>query len=137
MAKSLVLDAEALGVFATRRASPKAMGRARAVATVALEEGAILLVSAAVVAETARGAAREAAVMNVLRREEIEVVPVSLTIARRAGRLLHACDLSSAHAGDAFVVATAIECGSSMIATSDPKDIARLLGRAPIRVWAL
>lgn len=137
MARSLVLDAEALSALAHRRGTPKLMSRARAVLAAANEIGAGLVVSVAVVAETARGAAREAAVLNVLRELDVEIVDVDLQVARRAGRLLHDSGLDSRHAVDAFVVATALERSASVIATADPLDITKLLCGAPIRVWRL
>ena len=47
-------------------------------------------------------------------------------MARRAGHLLARSALSSAHAVDAFVVATALDFEAAVIATGDPKDIRRL-----------
>lgn len=52
--------------------------------------------------------------------------PLSERIARRAGHLLTKAKLSSAHAVDAFVVATALDFPSAVIATGDVTDIDRL-----------
>lgn len=53
-------------------------------------------------------------------------MPLTASIARRAGTLLARAKLSSAHAVDAFVVATAIELGPAIVATHDPTDMKRL-----------
>ena len=54
------------------------------------------------------------------------------------GGLLAKAKLGSAHAVDAFVVSTALEFDSAVIATGDPKDMKRLLGvNRKVRVFAL
>ena len=55
--------------------------------------------------------------------------------AQRAGHLLAKLKLSSAHAVDAFVVATALQFDTAVIATGDPNDIRRLA--APFRRIAI
>jgi len=59
------------------------------------------------------------------------VEPLTERIARRAGGLLARARLGSAHAVDAFVVATAFELGPTVVATGDPTDLARLAQSAP------
>ena len=68
------------------------------------------------------------------------IVAVSLTAsgAARAGGLLAWAKLSSSHAVDAFVVATALDFASAIIAAGDPKDISRLVEEYPqLRVFAI
>jgi predicted nucleic acid-binding protein len=138
LAQGFFLDSEALSALALQSRSSKAQRRARAVLRVAQEVGADLTVSAAVLAETARGRALEAAVMNVLRALRIAVHPVGVGTARQAGRLLHHHGLGSEHAVDAFVVATALELGGGLIATGDARDIKRLAsGERQLAVFAL
>jgi hypothetical protein len=57
------------------------------------------------------------------------VVDLTAAIARKAGALLASAKLRSAHAVHAFVVATALEFGSAVIATGDLDDIGRLCSR--------
>jgi hypothetical protein len=49
----------------------------------------------------------------------------------QAGHLLARLKLSSAHAVDAFVVATALQFDTAVIATGDPDDIRRLAAPFP------
>jgi hypothetical protein len=58
----------------------------------------------------------------------IAVCDLTRDVAQRAGGLLAKANLASDHAVDAFVVSTALEFDSAVIATGDPKDIKRLLG---------
>lgn len=59
-------------------------------------------------------------------------------VRQRAGTLLAAARMSSAHAVDAFVVATALEFELALIASGDPKNIRRLAADYPqISVLAL
>ncbi|MEY4579667.1 MAG: hypothetical protein RL701_4370 [Pseudomonadota bacterium] len=136
MAASIFLDSEALSSLAYAASDSKAKRRARAILEIARESAKPPRVSAAVLAEVCRGKARDAAVNRVL--AGIHVVAVSETIGRFAGSLLHAHGLSSQHAVDAFVVATAVAGGGGLIATSDPRDITRLAaGLAGIQVFRL
>jgi hypothetical protein len=66
------------------------------------------------------------------------VTDLTRRLATRAGGLLAKAGISSEHAVDAFVVSTALDFTTAVIATSDPKDIARLA--APfqhVRVFAI
>ena len=138
MAEVLILDAEALSVLAHATARAVSAQRARAILTIAHEMRAPVRVPAAVLAEVCRGGARDAAIDRVLTGRGIGVVDLNARIARRAGALLAAAKLDSAHAVDAFVVATAAELGPSVIATHDPDDIGKLAAGDPkIRVWAI
>jgi predicted nucleic acid-binding protein len=135
VAEALILDSEALNALAnsTRRGSLAI--RARAIARIAHERGVLLRVPAAVLAEVCRGPRFDSAVNQLLNREAIGVADLTRKIAQRAGTLLGKASLSSAAAIDAFVVATALEFESSIIATGDVKDLRRL--SAPHRQVAL
>jgi hypothetical protein len=74
----------------------------------------------------------------VLNGRGIVVVDLTANTARRAGALLARAHLGSVHAVDAFVVATAIEFASAVIATGDPEDIGRLAdGVRNVSVFAI
>lgn len=126
MARTLILDSEALHALARARERPALALRARAVLAVAHEKRALVRVPAPVLAELCRGGARDAPVDHVLHERGIVVTPLTASIARRAGALLGRAKLTSAHAVDAFVVATAAELGPAIIATHDPDDMKRL-----------
>jgi hypothetical protein len=126
MAEALILDAEAIHALSqptTRRA--RAL-RASAILRLAYDRLALVRVPAPVLAEVCRGARYDAAINRVLRNPGIVVSELNRTVAQRAGRLLSRLRLSSAHAIDAFVVATAVEFDTAVIATGDPADIRRL-----------
>ena len=135
MAQTLILDSEALHALAFERERAALTLRARAILTVALQEGALVRVPAPVLAEVARGARRAAAVQRVVHGRGIEVVALDASMARTAGALLEKARLSSAHAVDAFVVATALAFHSAIIATGDPTDLAKLAaGQRGVRI---
>lgn len=131
MAEALILDSEALNALAnpTQRASLAL--RARAIARVAQQRGALVRVPAPVLAEVCRGGPLDASINHLLNRDFAKVVDLSRPIAQRAGSLLAAARMSSAHAVDAFVVAVALEFDLSIIASGDPKDIKRLAANHP------
>jgi predicted nucleic acid-binding protein len=136
LAELLILDAEPLSALAHARASSKATQRARAILAVAAENRALLRVPVAVLAEVCRDKSRDAAVMRVLNLRGIGVVDLNAQIARRAGHLLARHRLASAHAVDAFVVATTMVLGGGIIATHDVDDLQRLAtGEPGIRIW--
>jgi predicted nucleic acid-binding protein len=138
VAEVLILDAEALSALAHATARSVAAARARAILAVAHEHRALVRVPSAVLAEVCRGGARDAAVNRVLASGAIAIVNLDAAIARRAGALLAAAKMSSAHAVDAFVVATAAALGRAIVATGDPDDIGRLAAREPhVSVYAL
>lgn len=138
MARALILDSEALNALARSSERPTLAHRARAILSVAHEEGALVRVPAPVLAEVCRGRPADAAVHRVLNGRGIVVVDLVAATARRAGALLARARLGSAHAVDAFVVATAIEFGSAVIATGDPEDMGRLsAGLRDVRVFAI
>lgn len=138
MAEALILDSEALNALANPTARGALALRARAIARIAHERGALVRVPSPVLAEVCRGGRLDAAVNHFLNREAVRVVELTRQIAQRAGSLLASARMSSANAVDAFVVSTALEFEIALIATGDPKDLKRLSLRHPqIAVMAL
>ena len=122
----MILDSEALNALANASKRGSLALRARAIARVAHERGALLRVPAPVLAEVCRGSRLDAAVNQLLARDAIRVADLTRQIAQRAGGLLARARMSSDRAVDAFVVATALEFDVSIIATADVDDLARL-----------
>jgi hypothetical protein len=138
VAAALILDAEALNAIAHASERAALANRARAILQVAHDEGALVRVPSPVLAEVCRGGPRDAPVNRVLNGRGLVVVGLGAGAARRAGTLLSRAKMGSAHAVDAFVVATALEFGSAVIATGDPDDITRLSsGFRQIRIFAV
>jgi len=131
MVEALILDSEA--VHALSRATERGVlaVRARAILTVAHERRTLVRVPAAVLAEVCRGPRFDAAVNHLLQGHGVVVCDMGRDIAQRAGDILHRRKLSSQHAVDAFVVATALTFESAVIATGDPRDIQNMA--APYR----
>ena len=119
MAQALILDSEALNALANPSSRASLFERAR-------DSGALVRVPAPVLAELYRGPRFDAPLDHLLNSRGILVSDLSRSIARSAGHLLAKSKLSSAHAVDAFVVATALSFHSAVIATGDPTDIRRL-----------
>jgi predicted nucleic acid-binding protein len=112
--------------------------RAQAILTVAHETGALVRVPAPVLAEVCRGGPHDAPLNRLLNGRGIVVVELRERAARTAGHLFARAGSTSAHAVDAFVVASALDYGSATIATGDADDIGRLVGVAPgIRVFPI
>jgi predicted nucleic acid-binding protein len=126
MAEALILDSDALNALANRLTRSALAARARAILTVALQRGVLVRVPSPVLAEVCRGPRFDAAINHVMRARGILVHDLNEHIARRAGAILTRAKLSSNHAVDAFVVATAAEYPASMIATGDISDLTRL-----------
>ncbi len=138
MAEALILDSEGLNALANPTQRGALALRARAIARVAHERGALVRVPSPVLAEVCRGGRLDAPINQFLNRDVVRVVDLTRPIAQRAGSLLAAARMSSAHALDAFVVATALEFARALIASGDPKDIKRLAADHPqISVLAL
>jgi hypothetical protein len=138
MAEALVLDSEALNSLARSTERAVLAERARAILAVAFERRALVRVPAPVLGEVCRGARFDSAINHVLNGRGIVVQDLTPAIAQRAGALLRTARLSSENAVDAFVVASALEFETSIIATGDADDIRRLAGRHPsVRVFAL
>lgn len=138
MAEALILDSEAINALANPNQRGSLALRARAIARVAHERGALVRVPSPVLAEVCRGSRLDAAVNHFLNRDVARVVDLTRPIAQRAGSLLAAARMSSTHAIDAFVVATALEFEQALIASADAKDIKRLAAGYPqVSVLAL
>jgi len=85
-----------------------------------------------------RGARFDAAINRLLLGRGIVVHELSRATAQRAGEILAKAKLSSVHAVDAFVVATAAEYDAAVIATGDGEDIRRLAtSYRSIRVFSI
>ena len=128
MAEALILDSEAINALAHASERSVLAERSRAILKVAHERRALVRVPAAVLAEVCRGPRFDAAVERLLEGRGILVCDLNRRIAQRAGGLLAKAKLSSEHAVDAFVVATALDFDSAVIATGDPVDLRRLAG---------
>jgi hypothetical protein len=92
------------------------------------DKRALVRVPAPVLAEVCRGVRYDSAINHLLNNPGICVAELTRIMAQRAGHLLAKHKLSSAHAVDAFVVATALQFDTAVIAPGDPKDIERLAG---------
>jgi len=138
LAEALILDSEAVHALSRANERGALAERARAILAVALERHALVRVPAAVLAEVCRGPRFDAAVDHLLADRGIAVCDLKRSTAQRAGALLAKAKLSSRHAVDAFVVATALDFDSAIIATSDPDDIRRLAApHRQLRVFAI
>lgn len=126
MAEALILDSEALNALANARDRGALADRAQAILTAAHEQRALVRVPVPVLAEVCRGPRFDAAIHRVLNARGIRVIDLTRDLAQEAGALLERSRLSSAHAVDAFVVATAARFDKAVIATGDPKDMRRL-----------
>jgi predicted nucleic acid-binding protein len=131
MAEALILDAEAVNALAQPAARRALARRASAILKLAYERRALVRVPAPVLAEVCRGVRHDAAVNQLLGNPGIVVSELTRSIAEQAGHLLARLKLSSAHAVDAFVVATALEFDAAVIATGDHADIRRLTAPFP------
>ena len=114
----LILDSGAVIALAAGQA------RARQFVERALRDRLLIVVPAAVVAETTRGGARDAPVNRILHAVH-EIPPITEAGAREAGRLLATANIPNATI-DALIVAEAVLHGPSVILTGDPSDISAL-----------
>jgi predicted nucleic acid-binding protein len=138
VAEALILDSEAVNALAHATERAVLAERSRAILQIAHERRALVRVPAAVLAEVCRGPRFDGAVERLLKDRGIEVCALTRGIAQRAGGLLAKAKLSSAHAVDAFVVATALDFEAAVIATGDPGDIRRLSStHRQVKVFAL
>jgi predicted nucleic acid-binding protein len=138
VAEALILDSEAVNALAHARDWAVLAERARAILQIAYERRALVRVPAPVLAEVCRGSRFDAAVERLLNDRGIGVCALTQWIAQRAGGLLAKAKLSSAHAVDAFVVATALDFDTAVIATGDPGDIRRLSStHRQVKIFAL
>jgi predicted nucleic acid-binding protein len=138
MAEALILDSEAVSALAHAAERGVLAERARAILAVAHEKRALVRVPAPVLSEVCRGARHDSAINHLLTARGIGVSELTRSIAQRAGHLLARLKLSSAHAVDAFVVASSLQFDAAVIATGDPDDIRRLASPLRhVRVFAL
>ncbi|MBI3203443.1 MAG: PIN domain-containing protein [Myxococcales bacterium] len=138
MAEALILDSEAVNALASATDRGVLAERARAILTVAYERGAVARVPAPVLAEVCRGPRYDPPIEHLLASRGIVVCDLTQMVAKRAGHLLGRSKLSSAHAVDAFVVATALLFDAAVIATGDPADMRRLASPfKQVRVFAI
>lgn len=131
MAEALILDAEALNALAFPSERRVLTARASAILRVAHEKRALVRVPAPVLAEVCRGLRYDSAINRLLNNPGVRVSELTRTVAQNAGHMLARLKLSSAHAIDAFVVATALQFDTALIATGDPDDIRRLAAPFP------
>jgi predicted nucleic acid-binding protein len=138
VAQALILDSEAVNALAHATERAVLAERSRAILQVAHERRALVRVPAPVLAEVCRGPRFDAAIDRLLKDRGIAVCALTQSIAQRAGGLLAKAKLTSAHAVDAFVVATALEFDGAVIATGDPGDIRRLSStHRQVKIFAL
>ena len=126
MAEALILDSEAVNALANASERGSLSLRARAIARVAHQRGALVRIPSPVLAEVCRGSRHDVAVNQLLKRDAIRIVELTRETAQRAGALLERAGMSSGHAVDAFVVSTALDYDSAVIATGDIEDLRRL-----------
>jgi predicted nucleic acid-binding protein len=128
----LVLDSE--GLWALARKDSKA---ARTAIDASWKAGIIVVISAAVLAETLHGGPEDARANQII--NNISVAPVTAEVGRVAARLKRECGLTGVAATiDAIVVATSMSLGGGVILTSDPRDINRLGSVVPgLRIRAI
>jgi hypothetical protein len=126
MAEALILDAEAVNALAHPSDRQVLAARASAILRIAYDKRALVRVPAPVLAEVCRGVRYDAAINHLLNSPGVGVTELTRAVAQQAGHLLARLKLSSAHAIDAFVVATALQFDTALIATGDPDDIRRL-----------
>ncbi len=126
MAEALVLDSEAFNALTQPRERKVLASRAATVLRFAFERRALIRVPAPVLAEVCRGTRFDSAINLLLNNPGVCVFELTRAVAQQAGHLLARARMSSAHAVDAFVVATALQFETAVIAAGDPADIRRL-----------
>jgi predicted nucleic acid-binding protein len=138
MAEALILDPEALNALAHPADRKVLANRASAILRLAHDKRALVRVPAPVLAEVCRNVRHDAAINLLLNNPGVRVLELSRVAAQQAGHMLSRLKLSSAHAVDAFVVATALQFDAAVIATGDPDDIRRLAAPFPrVGIFAL
>ena len=131
MAETLILDSEAVNALARPTERSVLAARTSAILRLSQEKRALVRVPAPVLAEVCRGLKYDSAINLLLNNPGIRVSELTRPIAQQAGHLLARFQLSSAHAVDAFIVATAAQFETAVIATGDPDDIRRLAAPFP------
>jgi len=120
--RRLILDAG--GILALARGDELA----RAVLERAVDQGYVVVIPTPVLAQVHRGGRDRAGVDRIVNRVNA-LLPTSEAIARRAGELQ--AKTGTTDAVDAIVAAEALTSVPSIILTSDPGDLARLLEGEP------
>lgn len=137
VAEALILDSETVNALAYAKERAVAE-RSRAILQVAHERRALVRVPAPVLADVCRGPRFDAAIERLLKDRGIGVCALTQSIAQRAGGLLAKVELTSEHAVDAFVVATALDVDGAVIATGDPGGMRRLSStHRQVKIFAL
>jgi predicted nucleic acid-binding protein len=131
VAEALILDSEAIHALARPSERAVLYERALSILMAAHERKALIRVPAPVLAEVCRGPRFDAPVDHLLNGRGVLVHDLTRPIAQRAGGLLAKAKMSSKHAIDAFVAATALEFDQAVIATGDPSDMQQLLASHP------
>jgi len=138
MVEALILDSEAVNALAKPKTRGARAQRASAILRLSYQKRALVRVRAPVLAEVCRGVRYDSAVNHLLNNPGVRVVEFTRTTAQQAGHMLTRLKLLSAHAIDAFVVATPLQLDTAVIATADPKDIQRLAAPfSKIRIFVL
>ncbi len=106
MAEALILDSEALNALAFASERAVLAKRASAILRLVHDKRALVRVPSAVLAEVCRGVRYDSAINHLLNNPGIRVAELTRAAAQQAGHLLAKLKLSSAHAVNAFVVAT-------------------------------
>lgn len=86
MAEALILDAEGVNTLANATERGALSIRARAIARVAHERGALVRIPAPVLADVCRGPRRDAAINQLLKRDAIRVIELTREAAQRGRR---------------------------------------------------
>ena len=131
---SVILDSQAVSVLAERRKS-ETLDRARSLISQLVDNGALPLIPATVIAETRRGR-RSAGIDHVLNSHQ--VISVDRRVAEVAGDILETRRLGSEYLADAVVAAVAsLQPGKVFIITSDPKDLDNLISHLGSKVTVI
>ncbi|MFV0257651.1 MAG: type II toxin-antitoxin system VapC family toxin [Acidimicrobiales bacterium] len=134
MARLLILDAEAVSALANPTDRGATRLRAAAITSRSRQDNATIAVPLPVLAETYRGTGPDASIDRLVNL--LEVVPLTLPIARLAGQLRATAGRGSAV--DAMVVATAVRLGGALITTADKTDLTSLAQNHPnMKIWSL
>jgi PIN domain len=121
MVQRLILDSGA--VIAWQRGRPSVWGRVAQ----AVRRGTPIVTPAVVLAECVRGGPRDAPIHRLLAIAHVPFIGPRVAIA--AGRLLGEAGMNATV--DALVAAEAIRGGPCVVLTSDPGDLAALVGKRP------
>jgi predicted nucleic acid-binding protein len=134
LARLLILDTEAVNALANPDDRGATRLRAAAITSRARQDGATIAIPLPALAEVFQNAASDASINRLV--DAVQVIPLTLPIARLAGHLRTSAGRGSAV--DAMVVATAVRLGGAIIATADPLDLSALAQYHPnVKIWSL